>query len=98
MSKNLKPYIILHSDTESDIDHAMMAIAQDIVQDCVELEAERVVQPQLDAPMAEFIEQVDRFVEQVLPQAGKLVLDIGNLNDMCMNLDKYKIMAKNGEY
>lgn len=36
----------------------------------------------------EYAELVNKFIEQVLPQAGKLVLDIGLVNDLCIETRK----------
>ena len=36
----------------------------------------------------------DQLVEQVLPQVGGIVLDIGRLNDFCMAMAKFKMEQK----
>ena len=38
----------------------------------------------------DLIAKVDAFVDQVLPQAGKLVLDILVVNELCMQISELK--------
>jgi hypothetical protein len=38
----------------------------------------------------EFTERTEALINQILPQAGKLVLDIGNVNDLLIEIRKRK--------
>ena len=42
---------------------------------------------------AEFAEEVGKLMDQVLPQAGRLVLDIGRVNHICL-----QVTAKSREW
>lgn len=50
-----------------------------------------VAQSELQQDLPKLITLVDEFVEDVLPQAGKLCFqNYGNLNEMCLLLKKFK--------
>lgn len=40
---------------------------------------------------------VERLIDQILPQAGRIVLDIGNLNDLSMENTRRLKEAKDAE-
>lgn len=50
-----------------------------------------------DLDADELLQRADAFVEEVLPQARHLVLDVGNLNELCILISRLKHERKKAD-